>query len=149
MKYSVKTVKGKPTLFLGNKAQRPATSAEADLCKQLADAAVAAPKPTYRDDMLRTMDMDLDQREKMTLGALGLAGEAGEVADLVKKVFFHDHALDNDALVKELGDVRWYFELLCYTVGTTIEEVEAANIAKRKERYPNGFNAADSVNRKT
>lgn len=39
---------------------------------------------------------------------LGLLGESGEVADLVKKATAHGHTLDREKLVKELGDVLWY-----------------------------------------
>lgn len=54
----------------------------------------------------------------LNLGAMGLAGEAGEVADLLKKVLFHDRELDRDKLIQELGDVRWYLECLCYANGS-------------------------------
>jgi NTP pyrophosphatase (non-canonical NTP hydrolase) len=40
--------------------------------------------------------------------ALGLVGEAGEVADYLKKVAYHGHVLDKDKLCKELGDALWY-----------------------------------------
>jgi NTP pyrophosphatase (non-canonical NTP hydrolase) len=45
--------------------------------------------------------------------ALGLTGEAGEVADLIKKAVFHRHPFDREALIKELGDVLWYVAALC------------------------------------
>ena len=65
--------------------------------------------------------MDLDAYQKLaarTMGprtpeqqlanaALGLAGEAGEVADTLKKHLFHARPLDREAVVKELGDCLW------------------------------------------
>lgn len=42
--------------------------------------------------------------------ALGLAGEAGEVADYLKKVVGHGHALDRETLRDELGDCLWYLD---------------------------------------
>ena len=43
----------------------------------------------------------------LTNCALGLAGETGQVVDLVKKYTFHGKDLDHDAIVKEMGDVLW------------------------------------------
>lgn len=80
-------------------------------------------------------------------GALGLTGEAGEVADLIKKHIFHGHDLDIDSLVKEIGDVCWYIALLCTAIGESMEWVMAKNIEKLKERYPEGFSSEASINR--
>lgn len=80
-------------------------------------------------------------------GALGLTGEAGEVADMVKKHIFHGHDLNLDELVKELGDVCWYLALLCTTINVSIEEVLTRNIEKLEERYPEGFSESASINR--
>lgn len=76
--------------------------------------------------------------------ALGLAGEAGEVADTIKKVVFHRHALDRDELIKELGDVLWYVAALCTKLDVSMSEVMERNIAKLMKRYPNGYSSADS-----
>lgn len=80
-------------------------------------------------------------------GALGLPGEAGEVADLVKKHFFHGHVLDRDDLIKELGDVCWYLALICTAIGVSLEYVMGQNIEKLKRRYPEGFSESASINR--
>lgn len=44
-------------------------------------------------------------------GVMGLAGEAGECVDLVKKVLFQEHDLDRQRLAEELGDVAWYLAI--------------------------------------
>ena len=80
--------------------------------------------------------------------ALGLAGEAGEAADHVKKVVFHQHPLDHDRLVKELGDVLWYVAALCGYCGVPLETVIERNIEKLRRRYPTSYNAADSLLRR-
>lgn len=100
---------------------------------------------TYRDEMFRVLNKDVD---KLSLGAMGLAGESGEVIDLIKKHLFHGKPLDNNKLIEELGDVRWYLELLFVCTGTTMTEVEERNIAKLRKRYPNGFTTQDSIERK-
>ena len=79
--------------------------------------------------------------------ALGLTGEAGEVADIVKKGALHRHGIDDAALFEELGDVLWYVSSLCTLKDWDIAAVMDANIDKLKRRYPNGWTAKDSVRR--
>lgn len=55
--------------------------------------------------------------------ALGLNGEAGEFADLVKKINFHGHTQDNDHLIKELGDALWYIALAAQILGIDLERL--------------------------
>lgn len=79
--------------------------------------------------------------------ALGLAGEAGEVADTIKKAVFHRHPLNRDELVKELGDVLWYVAALCTKLDVNMADVMHANIEKLKARYPDGYSSERSINR--
>lgn len=72
-------------------------------------------------------------------GVLGLTGEAGEVADLVKKGIFHEKGIDLEHLQKELGDVMWYIAMICDSCGLDMECVMETNIEKLKARYPEGF----------
>ena len=72
-------------------------------------------------------------------GCLGLAGESGEVLDMVKKWVFHDSELDKDHLKKELGDVMWYVAMICHSMGFDLDDVMQTNIDKLKARYPGGF----------
>lgn len=71
--------------------------------------------------------------------ALGLAGESGEVADLIKKAKFQGHPLDEDKLVEELGDVLWYVALAAEVLGVSLEDIMHRNIDKLWSRYPAGF----------
>lgn len=89
-----------------------------------------------------------DEQVMLVWNALGLAGEAGEVADCVKKAVFHQHGLDRDKLIKELGDVLWYVAALCTKLDVPMSEVMALNIEKLEQRYPDGYNSADSVARR-
>ena len=73
--------------------------------------------------------------------AVGLSGEAGEVADQIKKGIFHQQGLDKDKIKKELGDTLWYIASLCTCFGWTMEEVMQLNIDKLKARFPDGYNA--------
>lgn len=96
----------------------------------------------YQQEALRTAG---DIRPEI-LG-LGIAGEAGEVADLLKKHLGHGHPLDREKLIKELGDVLWYVAVLANWAGATLDEVAQVNVAKLKVRYPNGFSTERSQNR--
>lgn len=76
-------------------------------------------------------------RDEILNAVLGLAGEAGEVADQYKKVYFHGPKGDvRDKIIKELGDVCFYLIKLIDLNGTTLEEVLAVNKAKLESRHP-------------
>lgn len=91
----------------------------------------------------------IETKEKRFLNAaLGLAAEAGECADHIKKWIFHGKPLDREALKKELGDVQFYFNEYLSAIDTTLEEIQLMNVAKLSARYPDGFNTADSIAKK-
>ncbi len=73
--------------------------------------------------------------------------EAGEAGDEIKKYVFHEHGIDKNEVIKELGDTMWYISNICNLLGIELEEVLGRNIAKLEKRYPNGFDAIDSINR--
>ena len=85
--------------------------------------------------------------EELLNYGLGLAGEAGEVADLIKKHRFHGHDLPKEEIRKELGDVLWYLSQLARLSELDLGEVAIFNIEKLKRRYPEGFSEKDSRNR--
>jgi NTP pyrophosphatase (non-canonical NTP hydrolase) len=68
--------------------------------------------------------------------ALGLTGEAGEVADIIKKSQYEGGRLDILHLIEELGDVLWYLTFLAGTFGWTLDELASLNIEKLKARKP-------------
>lgn len=106
---------------------------------------------TFRENVLRTCGMNFKpltvEQQKLALGALGLTGEAGEAADVIKKHIFHEQPLDRDKLIKELGDTLWYWELIALTLGVTMEEIQQVNINKLLARYPVGFTPQASAER--
>jgi NTP pyrophosphatase (non-canonical NTP hydrolase) len=104
---------------------------------------------TYQELAGRTLidrpDFVLADEDIMIIwNGTGLAGEAGEVSELIKKGIFHQHGLNKSALFKELGDVLWYVAALCTRLGFSMDDVMTANIDKLKERYPAGYTVADS-----
>jgi NTP pyrophosphatase (non-canonical NTP hydrolase) len=78
---------------------------------------------------------------------LGIAGEAGEFADSIKKIVFHGHLADDVALAHELGDILWYVAVMASLLGYTLGEVMQMNLDKLQARYPEGFSQEASVNR--
>lgn len=80
---------------------------------------------------------------RLALYGLGLAGEAGEVVDHIKKCLFHAKPLDRDAVLLEVGDVLWYVDKLLALLGFSLLDALKANDEKLTERYPNGWAAAE------
>lgn len=76
-----------------------------------------------------------------------LCGEAGEVAEQVKKHFFHGHELDKRHMIEELGDVAWYLAVLCDAIGSDLDTVMEENLKKLEQRYPEGFDPYRSQHR--
>jgi len=69
--------------------------------------------------------------------ALGLNGEAGEVAEKVKKLF-RDGTFDTELFIKELGDVIYYWARLCEAVNVDASEVILENQWKLNSRLERG-----------
>ena len=89
----------------------------------------------------------MTREEYLIEGCLGLAGEAGEVCDIVKKYIFQGHNLETQRIVDELSDVLWYVALTAQGIGCDLDSIMEHNINKLKKRYPNGFEAERSINR--
>ena len=88
-----------------------------------------------------------DGHDRILNGVLGLAGESGECADLVKKALFQGHKLDRDHLIDELSDVAWYIAETATGLGVSLSEILNHNIEKLKRRYPDGFDPERSIHR--
>lgn len=82
---------------------------------------------------------------------LGLNGEAGEVAEKVKKLYRdHGGVLTDDykaEIVKEIGDVLWYCVATCRDIGVSLEDCMAMNISKLKSRNDRGKISGSGDNR--
>ena len=69
--------------------------------------------------------------------ALGLSGEAGEVANKVKKIV-RDKELDREGIAAELGDCLWYIAALCRDLNVNMGEVAKNNLDKLQDRKKRG-----------
>lgn len=67
--------------------------------------------------------------------ALGLAGEAGEVCDDIKKKYYHQREVNDAHTIEELGDVMWYVANLATCYGVKLSDIIKDNEAKLRKRY--------------
>lgn len=99
----------------------------------------------YQRYAARTADTRATRKMRLLISALGLAGEAGEVVDALKKSLGHRQPLDVAHLREELGDVLWYLSDIATALGLDLGDIAAANIAKLRRRYPEGFTTSTSA----
>ncbi|PER52550.1 nucleotide pyrophosphohydrolase [Bacillus thuringiensis] len=104
----------------------------------------------YQEAALRTWNTNQDFGGRVLNAALGLSGESGEVADIVKKAIFHGHGFDpahcpgeeegnTHKIALELGDILYYISIMSHEMGYTLEDIAQMNIEKLAKRYPDGF----------
>lgn len=102
----------------------------------------------YQYAALRTAQTDKLSKSALLLNsALGLCGESGEVADIVKKHRFQGHDINIEHIAKELGDVAWYLAVGAYAIGLDLESIFRMNKEKLEARYPDGFSTDRSLHR--
>jgi NTP pyrophosphatase (non-canonical NTP hydrolase) len=92
----------------------------------------------YTQEVLRTC-AEPDHLQRLILGAMGLAGESGEVVDVIKKTHIQGHALDVEKLIDELGDVLWYLALLCDTPGIALQDMRIGNVLQGYAEFQASF----------
>lgn len=82
---------------------------------------------------------------------LGLCGEAGEVAEKIKKIFRDDKGVLTEErkgiIKKELGDVLWYLSQVAEELGLSLDEVALFNLEKLLSRKERGKLTGDGDNR--
>ena len=83
------------------------------------------------------------EREPIVGFALGLAGEAGEVVDDIKKRYYHGRAIDENHTLEELGDVMWYVANIATQMGASLEDIMVNNVEKLTKRYPKMYNKGE------
>lgn len=83
---------------------------------------------------------------------IGLASETGEFNEIIKKMLFQGKPLNEDNrfhMMRELGDIMWYWVNACRALGYDPNDVIAENVRKLESRYPGGnFDPYYSENRK-
>lgn len=101
----------------------------------------------YQDSVSKNKKNHCNKDNALIDWALGIAGESGEIVDIIKKTIFQGHRLSVEDIIEEVGDLMWYITALCSTLDISLEKVLDANMDKLSKRYPNGFTQIDSIQR--
>lgn len=97
----------------------------------------------FQDYQSKARETAIYPREHSVLyPTLGLCGEAGEVAEKIKKVIRDKGGefteFDRMSIRKELGDVLWYMAQICSDLDLRLESVAVANVEKLRKRKEDG-----------
>ena len=101
----------------------------------------------YQQLAARTIRANATQNEKTYHALHGMVGEIGELHSIYQKKY-QGHAMQEEHLKKELGDLLWFVAEYCTANGWNLEDIMQMNIDKLKARYPEGFNEEQSLHRK-
>ena len=98
----------------------------------------------------RLMDLHVKQEvefSQLLTASIGMQAESGEFSEIIKKIIFQGKEF-NEAerfhLMRELGDVLWYWVQGCKALGYTPQQVMEENIRKLESRYQDGFEVVRS-----
>jgi len=109
------------------------------------------PNEYQRNAMRTASGINTSCPENLLLqGVMGMSGESGEALDIVKKVMFQGHELNEatkEHLIRELGDVLWYVATTAEALNVPLETVMQTNIDKLRARYPMAFDSERSQHR--
>jgi len=87
----------------------------------------------------RTRNANLSCEMTAANWGLGLAGEVGEVIEIIKKDLFHGKDVNTVDLINEVGDVMYYLQSVANFYGFGLDQAMKANHDKLMDRYPDGF----------
>lgn len=93
----------------------------------------------FRDNVENLFVKPFDPVGRMVHASLGICTEAGEIGTTVKAHWIYGRPVDYGNLIEEIGDLLFYIEALCQTIGVEMNDCMAANVAKLRKRYPNGY----------
>lgn len=113
--------------------------------QQHADMVAALSKPGW--DVFNSLDGD---KANLIHMVLGVAGEAGELVDAVKRHAIYGKSLDVDNVIEELGDLEFYMSNIRQSIGVTRELTLERNMAKLKGkngRYKDGYSDQAATDR--
>ena len=103
---------------------------------------------SYETAAMRSVNPANTPRDNLINAALGLAGECGEVADVIKKHVYQGHELNVPKIAEELGDILWYIAQACKAIDISMNDIATGNVEKLLDRYPSGFDPVHSINRR-
>ena len=110
----------------------------------------------YVKNAIKTESRDFDaigermktvENQRLLHAGIGLATEAGEFLDALKKHVFYGKELDRVNLREEMGDIFWYCAIIADQLDVQFSEVMERNITKLKARYGEKFSEDKAVTR--
>lgn len=105
----------------------------------------------YQKQALTTASSTGDEFKDLLHWVLGINGEAGEVAEKLKKIIrdkdSHISEEDRQELSKEVGDVLWYLAVFAHQLGVPLEDIGQANLDKLQSRKQRGVIGGSGDNR--
>jgi NTP pyrophosphatase (non-canonical NTP hydrolase) len=105
----------------------------------------------YEAAALTTVLSTGDDFKDLLHWVLGLNGEAGEVAEKMKKIIRDKNGVISDAdkveLAKEIGDVLWYLAVFAHDLGVPLDQIAQQNIEKLQSRKARGVLGGQGDNR--
>ena len=93
----------------------------------------------YETAAARTTNLKLTDTERLMDAASGLAEESGEILSIVRKHAYQNRSVDKHKLEIELGDALWCLAITARTAGLSLEQIASSNLAKLRERFPEGY----------
>ena len=124
--------------------------------RQFVDSITSKESKSYPVFLHRLEELEVSETNNINIprlitAAFGLVSEGGEFTEQVKKILFQGKPLNEEVrtrLIKELGDVAWYWANACTALDADPNEVLQINADKLKARFPDGhFTAERSENR--
>ena len=105
----------------------------------------------YQKQALTTVLSTGDEFKDLLHWVLGLNGEAGEVAEKLKKIIRDKNSVitkeDKQELAKELGDVLWYIAVFAHDLGVPLDTIAQQNLDKLLSRKDRGVLGGSGDNR--
>ncbi|HXE09807.1 MAG TPA: nucleoside triphosphate pyrophosphohydrolase family protein [Verrucomicrobiae bacterium] len=105
----------------------------------------------YQKQALRTVISSDDEFKDLLHWVLGINGEAGEVAEKIKKIIRDKKGevsdTDKAELAKEIGDVLWYLAVFAHHLGVSFDDVAQQNLNKLQSRQKRGVLGGAGDNR--
>ena len=101
----------------------------------------------FENNVRRLFVKPHDQQGRKLHAAVGIAGEAGEILDSVKKSWIYGKEYDHENILEECGDVLFYVSALLDQSGFTLIDAMKANMEKLAKRYPQGYNDKHAIDR--
>lgn len=102
---------------------------------------------TYEEFVTNLVKERGDRSMNLEHMVIGICGEAGEIADGIKKNSIYGKPLDLENIVEELGDIEFYLAGLRQMLGISRYQSLAANVRKLQARYKDGYSDAAAIDR--